>query len=147
VVIRNLNIGGSMAVKSLSSDNVTFLITSTVTREYSEVDNISYRFLDPETSEDICLPNELVKCQKSLFAIGKPYDVACVNDKYMEIILTASITMKVVDTLDGVRGDTVSSLREPAPTETRLIVQVPLFIKPGKIIWVSPDDGSYIGRV
>jgi elongation factor P len=146
VVMRNLNTGASTAVKFLSSDNITFLTTSTITLEYSYVDDMGHHFLDPKTYEDICLPSELVESKKKFLAIGKPYDVACVNDKPVEIVLPASITMKVVDAPDGVRGDTASSVQKPATTETGLVVQVPLFIKLGETIRVSSDDGSYIGR-
>lgn len=146
VVMRNLNTGASTAVKFLSSDNVTFLNTSTVSLEYSYVDDMGHHFLDPNTYEDVCLSPELVESKKKFMAIGKTYDVSYVNDKPVEIILPASITMQVVDSPDGVRGDTASNVQKPATTETGLTLQVPLFIKPGEFIRVSTDDGSYIGR-
>jgi elongation factor P len=79
-------------------------------------------------------------------AIGKPYDIACVNDKPREIFLPASIVMNLADAPDGVRSDSASSVQKRATTETGLVVQVSLFIKPGKTIPLSSDDGSYIGR-
>jgi elongation factor P len=146
VVMRNLNTGASIAVKFLSSDNVTFLNISTVTLEYSYVDDMGHHFLDTKTYEDICLPNDIVEDKKRFLAIGRNYDVSCVNDKPVEIILPASIAMKVVEAPEGIRGDTASNVQKPATTETGLVVQVPLFIKPGEMIRVSSSDGSYIGR-
>ena len=146
VVMRNLNTGASTAVKFMSSDDVTFLNTETVSLEYSYVDDMGHHFLNTETYEDVCLPNDLVESKKKFLAIGKNYDVAYVNDRPVEIVLPASITMKVVESAEGVRGDTASSVQKPATTETGLVVQVPLFIKEGEMIRVSSDDGSYIGR-
>ncbi|MDR2737725.1 MAG: elongation factor P [Puniceicoccales bacterium] len=146
VVMRNLNTGASTAVKFQSSDNVTFLTMTTTTLEYSYVDDMGHHFLNPETYEDVCLPCGLVEDKKKFLAIGKAYDISCVNDKPVAIILPTSITMKVVDSPEGVRGDTASSVQKPATTETGLIVQVPLFIKTGEMIRISSDDGSYIGR-
>lgn len=88
----------------------------------------------------------LLIVRKKFLAIGKVYNVSYVNDKPVEIVLPASIVMKVVDSPDGVRGDTASNVQKPATTETGLVLQVPLFIKPGEMIRVSTDDGSYIGR-
>ena len=135
VTMRNLNTGSSISVKFLSSDSITFLNTSTVELEYSYVDDMGHHFLDTTTYEDHCLPNELIDSKKKFLAIGK-----------VEIVLPASIVMKVVDSPDGVRGDTASNVQKPATTETGLVLQVPLFIKPGEMIRVSTDDGSYIGR-
>jgi elongation factor P len=146
VTMRNLNTGSSISVKFLSSDSITFLNTSTVELEYSYVDDMGHHFLDTTTYEDHCLPNELIDSKKKFLAIGKVYNVSYVNDKPVEIVLPASIVMKVVDSPDGVRGDTASNVQKPATTETGLVLQVPLFIKPGEMIRVSTDDGSYIGR-
>jgi elongation factor P len=107
---------------------------------------MGHHFLDTATHEDICLPNDLVKGKKKFLAIGKSYDIACVNYKPVEICFPASTTMKGIESPDGVRGDTASSVQKPAAIETGLVVQVPLFIKPGEMIRVSSDNCSYIGR-
>jgi elongation factor P len=60
--------------------------------------------------------------------------------------LPTTVTLKVVESADGVKGDTASNVQKPAKLETGLIVQVPLFIKEGEIIKVSTIDGSYLGR-
>jgi elongation factor P len=146
VVMRNLQTGASTAVKFQSSESVTFLTTSTVTLEYSYVDDMGHHFLDTNSYEDICLPANLVEDKKKFLAIGKSYDISCVNGKPVEIILPASVTMRVVESAEGVRGDTASSVQKPATTETGLVVQVPLFIKPGECIRVNSADGTYISR-
>jgi elongation factor P len=56
------------------------------------------------------------------------------------------VTLKVVESAEGLRGDTTSNVQKPAKLETGLNVQVPLFIKEGEMIKVSTADGSYMGR-
>ena len=52
----------------------------------------------------------------------------------------------MVESSEGVKGDTASNVQKPAKCETGLVVQVPLFIKEGELIKVSTADGSYLGR-
>ena len=54
--------------------------------------------------------------------------------------------MKVVESPEGVRGDTASNVQKPATLETGLVIQVPLFIKEGEIIKISTSEKSYMGR-
>jgi elongation factor P len=55
--------------------------------------------------------------------------------------------LKVVESAEGIKGDTASNVQKPAKLETGLVVNVPLFIKEGEIIKISTADGSYLGRV
>ena len=61
-------------------------------------------------------------------------------------MLPSSVTIKVTDAPEGVRGDTASNVQKSVTCETGLVVQVPLFIKTGEMIKVSTADGSYLGR-
>ena len=54
--------------------------------------------------------------------------------------------MKVVESADGVRGDSANNVQKPAVLETGLHIQVPLFIKEGELIKVDSRTGAYMGR-
>ena len=69
-----------------------------------------------------------------------------VDEKALSIELPSTVTLKVVESSEGIKGDTASNVQKPAKLETGLVVQVPLFIKEGEIIKVSTEDGSYLGR-
>jgi elongation factor P len=56
------------------------------------------------------------------------------------------VTLKVIESAEGLRGDTASNVQKPATMETGLVVQVPLFIKEGELLKISTADGSYMGR-
>jgi elongation factor P len=54
--------------------------------------------------------------------------------------------LKVVESPEGVRGDSASNVQKSATLETGKVINVPLFIKEGEMIKVSTSDGSYLGR-
>ena len=56
------------------------------------------------------------------------------------------MTLKVIESSDGVKGDTASNVQKPAKLETGLTINVPLFIKVGELVRVSTEDGTYLGR-
>ena len=56
------------------------------------------------------------------------------NNKVLEVELPISITLKVMETDPGVKGDTASGGTKPAILETGAQVMVPLFISVGEMI-------------
>jgi elongation factor P len=146
VVMRNSKTGASTSVKFLSSDSINFLTTTVRSLEYSYVDESGHHFLDLKTFEDVVLPESMVSATKKFMVIGAEYDVQYIEGKSVEISLPASVSMKVIESPEGIRGDTASNVQKPAKTEAGLIVQVPLFIREGDIIRISTADGSYISR-
>jgi elongation factor P len=80
-----------------------------------------------------------------LVANGKA-EVLFINEAPVTIDIPSSVTLKITESSEGIKGDTASNVQKPATTETGLVVQVPLFIKAGELIKVSTADGSYLGR-
>ena len=74
-------------------------------------------------------------------------DVLFVDERPLSVDLPSTVALKVIESADGIKGDTASNVQKPAKVETGLTVQVPLFIKEGETIRVSTVDGSYLGRV
>ena len=144
--LRNLNTGSSTTTKFRSTDNVEFCHVSSETVEYSYDDDQGAHFMNPETFEDIVLPQNLVEEQKHFLVGGHEYDVLFVDGKPVEVQLPASVEMKITDSPEGVRGDSASNVQKPATTESGLTLQVPLFIKEGDIVRISTDTGKYLGR-
>ena len=66
--------------------------------------------------------------------------------KAVQVELPASVGLKVVESAEGVRGDTASNVTKPAKLETGKTINVPLFIKEGEIIKIDTRTGAYMGR-
>jgi elongation factor P len=144
--LRNLTSGRSGDVRFNSSESIEVLTTDKQTLEFSYIDRGTYCFLNPETFEQVELPEELVGDAKFYIVANGKVDVLFVEGRPIQVSLPSSVTLKVVESADGIRGDTASNVQKPAKMETGLVVQVPLFIKEGEVLKVSTEDGSYLGR-
>lgn len=146
VTMRNLQNGASLTQKIRSTDSVEILTTDTQRLEFSYVDDLGYHFLDPETFDDIVLPEETIGDDKGFLSEGNLVEILFVDDKPVQLQLPASVEMEVADAPEGLKGDTSSAALKPVTTTTGLVIQTPLFIKTGERIKVSTDDKSYLGR-
>jgi elongation factor P len=57
------------------------------------------------------------------------------------------VTLQVVETEPGFKGDTAQNTYKPAKVETGAIVQVPLFVENGELIRIDTRTGEYMSRV
>ena len=73
-------------------------------------------------------------------------EVLYAEGKAVEVEVPASVIMKVIESAEGLRGDTASNVQKPATLESGLIVNVPLFIKEGEMIKIDTRNGAYMGR-
>ena len=73
-------------------------------------------------------------------------DVLYAEGKAVEVELPSSVFLKVIESAEGLRGDSASNVQKPAKLETGKTIQVPLFIKEGEVIRVDTRTGAYMGR-
>ena len=147
VKMRNLRYGKALDQRFASTDTIEVLPTDRRTLEFSYADRDSFAFMDPENFEQIELTAAQLGDVKNYLAPGGKVEVLFVNDKALTVDLPSTVALKIIESADGVKGDTASNVQKPAKLETGLTVQVPLFIKEGEVIKVSTVDGSYLGRV
>jgi len=114
--------------------------------EFSYVDNSGYHFLHPDTYEDVIVSEDIVEPVKDYLVEGLQYTLLFTDETVASIELPAAITLQVTESSEGVKGDSANNVYKPATLQTGLVVQVPLFIKPGEYISVKTEDGSYLGR-
>lgn len=146
VKMRNLRYGKSLEQRFNSPDPVEVLPTDRRTLEFSYADRDTFTFMDPETFETFEINATLIGDSKNYLVANGKADVLFINEAPVTIDLPSTVTLKVIESADGVKGDTASNVQKPATCETGLVVQVPLFIKEGELIKVSTADASYLGR-
>ena len=73
-------------------------------------------------------------------------DVLSIEGRPVQVELPSSIVMKVIESAEGVRGDSANNVQKPAVLETGKTIQVPLFIKEGELVKVDTRTGDYMGR-
>src|SRR5712675_2313662 len=135
-IIRYINTGKSADVRFGSTDKVELVEIERKNLEFSYKDRNGYHFMDPETYDTVTL-------QENLIGDAKDY---LVENLSVQVELPASVSLKVVESPEGLRGDTASNVTKPAVLETGKTINVPLFIKEGELIKIDTRTGAYMGR-
>ena len=144
--LRSMRTGKSFVQRFNSNVALELVPMSRKKYEFSYKDNSGYHFIDPVTYEDITFQEDFVSKVKDYLTENLACDVVFTDDKAADIELPATVTLKIVESSDGVRGDSANNVQKVAVLETGLQIQVPLFIKEGELVKIKTSDGSYLGR-
>ncbi len=145
-IIRYINTGKSADVRFGSTDKVELVEIERKNLEFSYEDRNGYHFMDPETYDTITLQENLIGDAKDYLVENLSVQVLYAGGKPVEVELPASVSLKVVESPEGLRGDTASNVTKPALLETGKTINVPLFIKEGENIKIDTRSGAYMGR-
>ena len=145
-IIRYINTGKSADVRFGSTDKVELVDIERKQVEFSYKDSSGYHFIDPETYDTVDLQENLLGDAKDYLVENLSVQVLYAEGKAVEVELPASVSLKVVESAEGLRGDTASNVTKPAKLETGKTINVPLFIKEGENIKIDTRSGAYMGR-
>ena len=137
VKMRNLRYGKSLDQRFASTDTIEVLPTDRRVLEFSYADRDTYAFIDPDTFDQIEISATTLGDVKNYLTAGGKVDVLFVDEKALTVEVPSTVTLKVVESADGVKGDTASNVQKPAVLETGITINVPLFVKVGELIRVS----------
>ncbi len=139
----------------VTGKNTDFTFKSSEYVESIEVGSIEMQYLykDNENAytmgtdyEQHTIPLAVVGDIVNYLKEGETIFVYMYQDKPLTIRPPAAVRLKVIETEDAVKGDTVSGAKKVAIVETGATVMVPLFIKQGEMIVVNPETGTYSER-
>ncbi|HEY6070690.1 MAG TPA: elongation factor P [Chthoniobacterales bacterium] len=145
-IIRYINTGNSADVRLGSTDKVDLVDIERKQLEFSYKDHNGYHFMDPETYDTITLQKNLIGDAEDYLVENLAIQVLYADGKAVQIEMPASVGLKVIESAEGVRGDTASNVTKPAKLETGKTINVPLFIKEGETIKIDTRTGAYMGR-
>jgi elongation factor P len=116
--------------------------------QYLYKDEMGYHFMNNESYEQTTLPDAIVD-NAELIKEGSNVDILfdANNDTPLTMELPQYVTLEVVYTEPGVRGDTATNAKKPAKLETGAMIQVPLFINEGDLVKIETATSSYVERV
>ncbi len=106
----------------------------------------AYHFMDTTTFEQIYLDEEHMGDAAQYMIENLPVKILFYRGGPIGIDLPIFITLQIVETEPGLRGDTVSGATKPAKLSSGAVVQVPLFLNVGDRIKVDTRTGTYIER-
>jgi len=115
--------------------------------QYLYNDGTDYTFMDLDSYDQFTFDKETLGDQALYLVDGNEVDALMFDGNPIGIQLKATVELKVVETIPGVKGDTASGGNKPAKLESGLTVNVPLFINEGDKVKVNTETGMYMTRV
>jgi elongation factor P len=144
--LRSIRTGKSSNVRFSSTETVELVDVTRRTLEFSYKEQDGFVFMDPENYETETLSAELVGNAQEYLSENLRVEVLYAEDRPVEIELPSSVTLKISEAPEGLRGDSATNVQKTAKLETGKSIQVPLFIKEGELIRVDTRTGAYMGR-
>ena len=146
MTIRNLKTNKSSVERFGSTDKVEVVPITRKKYEFSYKDGEDYTFIDPLNYETLTLSPEFVAKIKDYLSENQAVEVLFTDEVVAEVELPTTVTLKITESAEGIRGDSANNVQKMAVLETGLVVQVPLFIKEGELVKINTVDGKYISR-
>lgn len=142
------NISSKKTVDFTFKSNEELVIADITTRpmQFLYKDDKILFFMDEATYNQYPIDQGALGVVANFLKPGEKYLVILYADKPLSLRPPASVKLKVVETEQAIKGDTVTGAKKQAKVETGVIVMVPLFIKKGDIIVVNPETGEYVER-
>lgn len=106
-----------------------------------------WHFMDQENYETITLSEEALGEPKFYLIEGSKVHVIFHKGRAISIDIPNFVNLKVIQTDPGLKGDTATGGSKKALMETKLQVNVPLFIKEGEVLKIDTRTGEYVERV
>ncbi|MEB2314040.1 MAG: elongation factor P [Sorangiineae bacterium] len=116
----------------------------TVSYIYPEGD--SYVFMNSNSGEQLTVHQEAVGDAADLLIDGIEVTVTVYKGNPVSVALPPHITVQIVETEPGVKGDTATNVMKPAKVSTGATIPVPLFINEGDWIRVDTRTRAYLER-
>lgn len=150
VKLRNLKTGKVLENTFKSNETLEGADIIDVEMQYLYNDGEFWHFMQQETFEQI-QAGETAMGDAAKWLKDNSNDVCTItlfNGQPLSVTPPNFVTLQIVETDPGVRGDTSGGGGKPAKLETGAVVRVPLFVQQDEVIRVDTrDGGSYMSRV
>lgn len=146
VRIRNLKTGRTIERTFKSGESIEAADVMDAEMQYLYNDGEFWHFMNPETYEQLAADKSAVGNNAKWL---KEQDVCIItlwNGSPLIVEPPNTVTLKIVETDPGLKGDTSGGGGKPATLETGAVVRVPLFVQSGETIKVNTRTGEYISR-
>ena len=143
---RSIKTGKVFEKRFRSTEEVEVVELDPMDMQFSYKDNAGYHFMDTKDYNTYSLSEEVVGDAKNFLKENLEVMFLFYNGNPIEIELPASVTLKVAETMPGVRGNSATNVMKSATLETGLKIDVPLFITEGEEVKVDTRTGQYLGR-
>ena len=147
VKIRNLKNGRVIERTYKSGESLEGADVVENEAQYLYNDGTEWHFMNTETFEQ-CVVTEITLGDAKLWL--KEQDICTImlwNGLPLSVTPPKFVTLRIVDTDPGVKGDTSGGGGKPATLETGAVIRVPLFVQMNELIKVDTRTSEYVSRV
>lgn len=130
-----------------SGEGVEELDIFTKEMQYLYKEGETYHFMDNQSYEQLAVSKSVLGDYVNYLQENEIYQLLIFNDQAIGVRFPKKVRLKVIETEEAVKGNTVSGATKSAKLETGVTIQVPLFIKEGDTVSVDPEYGTYVDRV
>lgn len=147
ITARNLITGAVINDSYSSNIKVEEVATSKKRLQYLYQDGSIATFMDPSSFDQVEVPVKVIANEIKFTKEGESVDIMFWGDRVLSIDLPPKVSLEVVDTDPGVKGNSASNLYKDAILENNIKVRVPLFINKGDKVRVDTRTSEYVERV
>ncbi|MFT5191829.1 MAG: elongation factor P [Verrucomicrobiales bacterium] len=147
VILRSFASGKTKDMRFAASEKVEVIQTERQKLEFSYSDPSGYYFMDSQTYETIALPASLLGGCEDLLIENLQCEVLFVEGSPVSVELPPNVELLIIESPEGIKGDTANNPTKAAKVETGKEIQVPLFIKEGDRVKIDTRTGKYVSRV
>lgn len=145
--LRHLMSGRTLLETLRDSDHLETAFMETRPMQYLYNDGTAFVFMDKESFDEYRVSAEMIADFKDFLLEGMDLLGLFYQGKMLRVQTPSFVTLEVVDTPPGVKGDTATGGEKPATMETGAVIKVPLFVRVGDRIKVDTRTGVYVERV
>ncbi|MCK5332464.1 elongation factor P [Candidatus Parcubacteria bacterium] len=147
VIMKNLLTGKVLTKNFQSSAQVEEITLDESRAQFLYKDGEEYNFMDQETYDQFALTEDQLGDSVKYLKEEIIAKIKKFNDKPIDIILPAEVSLEVIDAPPGLKGDTVQGGGSKTVTlETGMQINVPLFIKEGDKLIIKTKTGNFDRR-
>jgi elongation factor P len=144
--LKNVKTGAVVDRTFRADEKVNLAVLDKREMQFLYEDAAGLVFMDSETYEQTHIDPGLLGDARKFLVDGTICLVPVYEGVPVGAEMPVTVTLDVVDTEPGMKGDRVSGALKPATVETGAVVQVPLFMEKGDRIKVDTRSGEYISR-
>lgn len=146
--MRNLLTGGVIEKNIRSGEKLEPADVEDRTLQYIYPDgDESFVFMHQQSGDQLTVLREAVGENADLLVDGIECVITLYRGNPVSVTLPPHVTVQVVETEPGVKGDTATNVTKPAKVSSGATLPVPLFINEGEWIKVDTRSREYLERV
>ncbi len=144
--LKNALTGRTVDYAFKSNESVETVDVTSVEMQFMYKDEDNMYFMNEQTYEQTSIPLAMAEGFVQYLKEGDKLYVFMHDEKALSVRAPLTARLKITETEDAVKGDTVSNARKSATVETGATIMVPLFVKAGEVVTINPETGEYVGR-